>query len=100
MNIEAENKKIYVMDGKYGKMYSTSVSRHKQDDTWQTSYINLYFPDGAEIEDGEIINFKGYLVPTNDSHKVAMRVLEFTRKEKSVDSVKLEDIDTDDDLPF
>jgi len=100
MNIEAENKKIYVMDGKYGKMYSTSVSRHKQDDTWQTSYINLYFPENTEIQDGEYLKLKGYLVPTNDSHKVAMRVLEFTRKEKSVDSVKLEDIDTDDDLPF
>lgn len=100
MNIETDFKKVYVMDGQYGKMYSTNVSRKKQDETWQTSYINLYFPENVEIQDGEYLKLKGYLVPTNDNHKVAMKVVEFTRKEKSVDSVKLEDIDTDDDLPF
>lgn len=100
MNIETGFKKVFVMDGQYGKMYSTSVSRHKQDDTWQTSYINLYFPDGAEIEDGEELKIKGFLTPTNDAHKVAIKVIEFERKEKSVDSVNVKDIELDDDLPF
>ena len=102
MNIETDYKKVYVKEGQYGTMYSTGISNKRQDDSWRTSYINIYFPDGADIKDGEYVKMKGYLVSANDPYKVALRITEYEKKEesKSVQSVKLEDIDYDDDLPF
>lgn len=102
MNVETEYKKVYVKEGKFGVMYSTGISNKRQDESWRTSYINLYFPEDADIKDGDYLKLKGYLVSTNDPYKVALRVIEYQKKEesKSVESVKLEDIEYDDDLPF
>ena len=101
MNVETYFKKVFVKETQYGKMYSTNISNKRKDGSWRTSYISLYFPDDAEIIDGEEYKLKGYLVSTNDPNKVALRVIEFEKNTKSVESIKQEDIIVeDDDLPF
>lgn len=102
MNIESNYKKIFVKEGNYGTMYSTSVAYKLKDGNWKTSYINLYFPDDNDVSDGDLVKFKGYLSPTNDPYKVAIKITEYEKKEesKSIDSFTTEDIVQDDDLPF
>jgi len=97
--------KVFRKDGQYGPMYSAGVSYKKQHGLYKTSYIDLYFDKGVELENGSFINiYEASLSPTNYKGKVCLKVWkwDYNRDFKQVDTSTMSSgfQQIDDGCPF
>lgn len=81
--------KVFAHDSDYGKMYSTGISKKDKNDNWKTSYITIYFGKGVEVADGTNIQIEeSWLIPTNDSKRVALFINKFKTSDEIVDNAR------------
>lgn len=101
MNIETQNKvRIYRFDGQYGASYSVSLSKKKQDGTYENGFMPCKFKKDVELENKTDIYIKNAWLSFNLKDKKTYPFIfinEFEKVGEAIDKnhIELKDIDPD-----
>lgn len=84
--------------------YSTSISRKKEDGTYENMFIPVNFKKGVEVENKTKINitngFLSFYKTKEGLAKIKLVVMDFTTEDKQEEMYILNDAEITDDLPF
>jgi len=84
--------------------YSTSISRKKEDGTYENMFIPVNFKKGVEVENKTKINitngFLSFYKTKEGLAKIKLVVMDFTTEDKQEEMFIPKDAEITDDLPF
>lgn len=111
MNIEQCEVMIFRYDGEYGANYSIGLSKKDKEGNYEKGYMPCKFKKGVDIPNKTKIKITNAWLTFNQKDKKTFSYIfisdyelldETTEepKQKAVDSVKFDDIEVDDILPF
>lgn len=96
--------KIWAKDFDGRRIYSISVSTKDQNGNWANAYQPVRFRKGVQVENGSVIDFRGFATVSigKEKNSVIWQITEFKLAEDRMAAPQSNDFAqlTNDDIPF